>query len=152
MVADNRRIGVPQGPDFGPDARVDGVGFHPRSSRPLAASGRHTHHTAIRPARRCDGGGSILVVVNLRLDTDENTEYVPFDHARVIDYPGRIASDLKGLAAGPQNPKDEDTGCSTSSPVGRTTRAAKETIYARGAECPARKAEAPASMMPLVFA
>lgn len=48
------------------------------------------------------------VVVNLRLDTDENTEYVPFDHARVMNILGRIASDLEGLAAGRQNPQDED--------------------------------------------
>jgi hypothetical protein len=42
------------------------------------------------------------VVVNLRLDTDENTEYVSFDHARVMRILGRIASDLEGLATGRQ--------------------------------------------------
>ena len=40
------------------------------------------------------------VVVNLRLDTEENTEYVAFDHARVMRILRRIASDLEGLATG----------------------------------------------------
>jgi hypothetical protein len=48
------------------------------------------------------------VVVNLRLDTEENTEYVSFDHARVMRILGRIASDLEDLVAGRQNTKDED--------------------------------------------
>ena len=40
------------------------------------------------------------VVVNLRLDTDTETEYVPFDRARVMRILGRIASDLDDLAGG----------------------------------------------------
>ncbi len=40
------------------------------------------------------------VVVNLRLDMDENTDYVAFDHARVMRILERIASDLDGLATG----------------------------------------------------
>ena len=48
------------------------------------------------------------VVVNLRLDTDENTEYVSFDQARVMRILGRIASDLEDLAAGRKNPQDQD--------------------------------------------
>ena len=44
--------------------------------------------------RRMQRGES--VVVNLRLDTDTETEYVPFDRARVMHilFLGRIASDL----------------------------------------------------------
>jgi hypothetical protein len=58
--------------------------------------------TEVKVLRRC------IDWLELRLDTDENTEYVPFDHARVMRILGRIASDLEGLAAGRQNPKDED--------------------------------------------
>jgi hypothetical protein len=38
------------------------------------------------------------VVVNLRLDTDTETEYVPLDRARVMHILGRVASDLDDLA------------------------------------------------------
>jgi hypothetical protein len=50
--------------------------------------------------RRMERGES--VVVNLRLDTDTETEYVPFDRARVMHilFLGRIASDLDDLAGG----------------------------------------------------
>ena len=61
----------------------------------------------VKVLRRCiDWLGRIesgeSVVVNLRLDTEENTEYVTFDHARVMRILGRIASDLEDLATGGQ--------------------------------------------------
>jgi len=49
------------------------------------------------------------VVVNLRLDTDEDTEYAPFDRARVMRILERIASDLEGLATGRQIPSEDPT-------------------------------------------
>ena len=59
----------------------------------------------IKVLRRCidwlgriESGESVLV--NLRLDTEENTEYVTLDHARVMRILGRIASDLEDLATG----------------------------------------------------
>ena len=48
--------------------------------------------------RRMERGES--VVVNLRLDTDTETEYVPLDRACVMHILGRIASDLDDLAGG----------------------------------------------------
>ncbi|SPF42134.1 hypothetical protein SBA4_290016 [Candidatus Sulfopaludibacter sp. SbA4] len=42
------------------------------------------------------------VVVNLRLDTDAETEYVPFDRARVTRILERTASDLEDMATGGQ--------------------------------------------------
>lgn len=48
------------------------------------------------------------VVVNLRLDTDEDTEYVPFDRAHVTRILERIASDLDGLATGRRIIQSED--------------------------------------------
>ena len=49
------------------------------------------------------------VVVNLRLDEDENTDYAAFDHARVMRILGRIASDLEDLATGrPNSAEDGD--------------------------------------------
>jgi len=47
------------------------------------------------------------VVVNLRLDTDEDTEYVPFDRARVMRILERIASDLEGVATGRRIPSED---------------------------------------------
>jgi hypothetical protein len=44
------------------------------------------------------------VVVNLRLDTDEDTEYVPFDRARVMRILERIASDFRRLGHGAPDP------------------------------------------------
>ena len=48
------------------------------------------------------------VVVNMRLDTDTETEYVGFNRARVICILERIAADLDGLAAGRAVPTQDD--------------------------------------------
>jgi len=48
------------------------------------------------------------VVVNMRLDTDTETEYVAFDRARVIRILERIAADLDDLAAGRVVPTQDD--------------------------------------------
>jgi hypothetical protein len=66
----------------------------------------------VKVLRRCiDWLGRIelgeSVVVNLRLDTDEETEYTAFDRARVLHILGRIASDLEDLATGRQIPSED---------------------------------------------
>ena len=48
------------------------------------------------------------VVVNMRLDTDTETEYVAFDRARVIRILERIAADLDDLPAGRVVPTQDD--------------------------------------------
>jgi hypothetical protein len=52
-----------------------------------------------------------MVVVNLRSDTEDATEFVRFDHARVLRVLARIAADLDAVArqnpaAGPQGPME----------------------------------------------
>jgi hypothetical protein len=46
-----------------------------------------------------------MVVVNLRPDTDDQTQLTRFDHARVMRVLARITSDLDALAR--RNPQDE---------------------------------------------
>jgi len=46
-----------------------------------------------------------MVVVNLRPDTDDQTQFVQFDHARVLRVLARITSDLDELSR--QEPEDE---------------------------------------------
>ena len=63
--------------------------------------------TEVKILRRCiDWLGRVErgenVVVNLRLDTDAETEYVSFDRARVMRILERIAADLEDLATGGQ--------------------------------------------------
>jgi len=46
-----------------------------------------------------------MVVVNLRPETDDQTQFVQFDHARVLRVLARIISDLDELSR--QEPEDE---------------------------------------------
>jgi hypothetical protein len=49
-----------------------------------------------------------MVVVNLRPDTDDQTQFTRFDHARVMRVLARITSDLDALAR--RNPQDKAEG------------------------------------------
>ena len=49
-----------------------------------------------------------MVVVNLRPDTDDQTQFTRFDHARVMRVLARITSDLDALAR--RDPQEEATG------------------------------------------
>ena len=59
----------------------------------LAESLRQQHH--------------IEVIVNLRPETDPETEYVAFDGPRILRVLGRIIADLDALAGLPPEPEEE---------------------------------------------
>jgi hypothetical protein len=62
----------------------------------LGAQRGGAHMPCALPIRRLERGEQ--VVVNLRPDTEDATEYVRFDHARVRRVLARIAADLDLLA------------------------------------------------------
>jgi hypothetical protein len=61
------------------------------------------------------------VIVNLRLDTDVETEFVSFDRPRVVRMLERIAADLDNLCLVPNDPQ-ADTESNQNDPQARHPR------------------------------